>query len=389
MVLIRRPLSDAERLDWLRLIRAENVGPITFFRLLDQYGSAAAALKGLPDLARRGGRSQPLRIPTKADAEQERTACERAGVRMLAACEPDYPEALAAIDDRPPLLFVLGHVHLLRRPAVAVIGARNASANGRRFAQLLARDLSAAGLTVVSGLARGIDAAAHEGALAGGTVAVLAGGVDVIYPEENNTLYHRVIAEGAAISETPVGAQPQARHFPRRNRLISGLSLGVVVVEAALKSGSLITARFALDQGREVLAVPGSPLDPRSQGTNILIREGATLIQSAADVLQALAHLIRPEASEPAGGAPVGAPAAPTPRIEEAELARARLLVLESLSPSPVPIDELVRGCQLSAAMVQTVVLELELAGRAERRPGNQVNLISTSEMESGLGSDP
>jgi DNA processing protein len=385
MALVRRPLSDAERLDWLRLIRAENVGPITFFRLLEQCGSAAAALKALPEFARQGGRSKPLHIPTKADAERERAACAGLGIRLLAACEPDYPETLAAIDDRPPLLFVLGHVHLLRRPAVAVIGARNASANGRRFAQLLARDLTDASLVVVSGLARGIDAAAHEGALAGGTVAVLAGGIDVVYPEENDALYRRVIVEGVAISETPVGTQPQARHFPRRNRLISGLSQGVVVVEAALKSGSLITARYALEQGREVLAVPGSPLDPRSQGTNTLIREGATLIQSAADVLQALAHLTRSTAGEPPGGGPVGGPPTPIKEapIKEADLARARILVLESLNPSPVPIDELVRGCQLSAAIVQTVVLELELAGRAERRPGNQVNLISIPEIGS------
>ncbi len=382
MTLTRRPLSDAERQDWLRLIRAENVGPITFFRLLVQYGSAAAALKALPDLARQGGRTKALRIPTKAEAERELAACARAGVRVLAACEPDYPEALATVDDRPPLLFVLGHAHLLRRPAVAVIGARNASANGRRFAHLLARDLSEAGLVVVSGLARGIDAAAHEGAMAGGTVAVLAGGVDVIYPEENEALYRRLIVEGVAISENPVATQPQARHFPRRNRLISGLSQGVVVVEAALKSGSLITTRFALEQGREVLAVPGSPLDPRCQGTNSLIREGATLIQSAADVLQALAHLTRPKAGE---GAESGPAAKPSPPPDETDLVRARALVLESLSPSPVPIDELVRGCQLSAAIVQTVVLELELAGRAERRPGNQVNLISIPEIESGM----
>jgi len=383
MPLIRRPLSDAERLDWLRLIRAENVGPITFFRLLDQYGSAGAALKALPELAKQGGKSKPLRVPAKAEVERELAACVRAGIRPLAACEPDYPVSLATVDDRPPLLFVLGHAHLLQRPAVAVIGARNASVNGRRFAHMLARELGDAGLVVVSGLARGIDAAAHDGAMAGGTVAVLAGGVDVIYPEDNDALYRRLIVEGVAISENPVGTQPQARHFPRRNRLISGLSLGVVVGEAALKSGSLITARFALEQGREVLAVPGSPLDPRCQGTNSLIREGATLIQSAADVLQVLTPLIRPGAREGTGEALMSRPLAPTPRLDEAELARARVLVLESLSPSPVPIDELVRGCQLSAAIVQTVVLELELAGRAERRPGNQVNLISIPGIES------
>jgi len=378
MALKRHPLSDAERIDWIRLIRTENVGPITFFRLLGQFGTAARALQALPEMARRGGRSAPLRISSKAEAEREAAANARAGARLLAACEPDYPEALAAIDDPPPLVSVLGHAHLLRRRAVAVIGARNASLNGRRFTQTLARDLAEAGLVVVSGLARGIDTAAHEGALAGGTVAVLAGGIDVVYPEENDALYRRIAAEGAVIAESAIGTQPQARHFPRRNRLISGLALGVVVVEAAVKSGSLITARLALEQGREVFAVPGSPLDPRCHGTNNLLRQGATLVQSAADVVQALAAMTRPPMAE--GAQPDLFSAAPPPEIaaalDEAELERARALLLESLSPSPVPIDELVRGCQLSAAIVHTVVLELELAGRIERRPGNQINLI-------------
>ncbi|MEI6560089.1 MAG: DNA-processing protein DprA [Rhodospirillaceae bacterium] len=378
MALIRRPLSDTERLDWLRLIRTENVGPVTFFRLLEQCGSAARALQLLPEMARRGGRSKPLRITSKAEAEREIAATARLGARLLAACEPDYPAALAAIDDAPPLISLLGHGHLLSQGAVAVVGARNASLNGRRFAQQLARDLATAGLVVVSGLARGIDTAAHQGALPGGTVAVLAGGVDVIYPEENEPLYRRLKAEGALIAECPVATQPQARHFPRRNRLISGLSLGVVVVEAAAKSGSLITARFALDQGREVLAVPGSPLDPRSEGPNALIRQGATLVQSAADILEALAGLARPPLAERLQGdlflAPP--PALVTPPADETELARARTLVLESLGPTPVPVDELIRGCQLSPPIVHTVVLELELAGRVERRPGNQVNLI-------------
>ena len=370
----RRPLSDTERLDWLRLIRTENVGPITFFRLLHQFGSAAKALQAMPEMARRGGRTSPLRVPPRAEAEREVSANARIGAKLIAACEPDYPDGLAAIDDPPPLISVLGHRHLLNRRAVAVIGARNASTNGRRLTQQLARDLAEAGLVVVSGLARGIDTAAHEGALAGGTVAVVAGGVDVVYPEENEALYRRIAAEGAVIAECAVGTQPQARHFPRRNRLISGLSLGVVVVEAALKSGSLITARMAADQGRDVFAVPGSPLDPRCHGTNNLIREGATLIQSAADVIQALAATVRPPLAERAEDDLFATLSAPT--VGDAELDRARAVILESLSPSPIPIDELVRGCQLSAAIVHTVVLELELAGRAERRPGNQINLI-------------
>ena len=378
MALIRRPLSDAERLDWLRLIRTENVGPVTFFRLLEQCGSAQRALQFLPEMARRGGRTAPLRVPAKADAEREIAANARIGARLLAACEPDYPEALAAIDDAPPLISVLGNAHLLGKRAVAIVGARNASLNGRRFTQQLARELAEAGLVVVSGMARGIDTAAHEGALSGGTVAVLAGGADVVYPEENEPLYRRLKAEGASVAECAVGTQPQARHFPRRNRLISGIALGVVVVEAAHKSGSLITARFALEQGREVFAVPGSPMDPRCQGPNALIRQGATLVESAADVIEALAHLTRSPLSERAQGDLFQAPppAALIAPPDEDELARARPLILESLGPSPVPVDELIRGCQLSPAIIHTVVLELELAGRVERRPGNQINLI-------------
>ncbi|MEI8394403.1 MAG: DNA-processing protein DprA [Rhodospirillaceae bacterium] len=375
MIVQKRSLSDSERLDWLRLIRAENVGPITFFRLLGQYGTATGALKALPELARRGGRTGPLRIPSKAEAERELSANARLGARLLAACEPEYPHSLAAIDDPPPLISVLGHVHLLDRRSIGIVGARNASLNGRRFTEQLARDLAAAGLVVVSGMARGIDTAAHEGAIEGGTVAVLAGGVDVVYPEENQKLYARLREQGALIAESAVGTQPQARHFPRRNRLISGLSLGVVVIEAAPKSGSLITARFALEQGRDVFAVPGSPMDPRCQGTNNLLRQGATLVETVHDVLQALpaaAPMAEPGGSDDFA---LASPVSPPPD-DESTMVQARKLILESLNHTPVPIDELVRGCHLSAATVHNVVLELELAGRAERRPGNQVNLI-------------
>ncbi|MBK3735627.1 DNA-protecting protein DprA, partial [Azospirillum brasilense] len=264
----RRPLSAAERFDWLRLIRSENVGPITFHRLLERFGGAGAALEALPDLAKRGGRTKPLRIAPKADIDRELAANDRIGARLLFSCEPDYPEPLAALDDAPPVVSVLGHPHLLRRRAVALVGARNASMNGKKFAERLARDLGEAGLLVVSGMARGIDTAAHAGALGSGTAAVVAGGADVVYPPENQALYRDIVQQGVVIAESPVGTTPQARHFPRRNRLISGLSLGVLVVEAALRSGSLITARMALEQGREVMAVPGSPLDPRCQGTN-------------------------------------------------------------------------------------------------------------------------
>lgn len=369
----RRPLTDAERIDWLRLIRTENVGPVTFHRLLEQYGSARRALDLLPDLARRGGRAKPLRIAPKAEAERELATTATLGVRLICACEPDYPEPLAAIDDAPPVIAVRGHVHLLKRRAVAVVGARNASLNGKKFAETIARDLGAAGLLVVSGLARGIDTAAHKGALGSGTVAVMAGGIDVVYPEENEGLYRDIVAQGVAVAESAIGTQPQARHFPRRNRIISGLSLGVLVIEAAMKSGSLITARMALEQGREVFAVPGSPLDPRCQGTNDLLRQGATLVERADDVLRVFQHLRTPPLREREGG--LFTP--PTPVIpDESEVDRARDIVIENLSPSPVAIDELVRGCQLSAPVVLTVALELELAGRVQRLPGNQIALV-------------
>jgi len=354
-----RTLNPSEKLDWLRLIRSENVGPVTFYQLLARFGSAAAALDALPDIARRGGRRNPLAVCTKAAAEREMAAVARAGARLVAWGEPDYPAALAAVDDAPPLLSLRGESAFLQRPALAVVGARNASANGRRFARVVA-----------SGLARGIDAAAHQGALPTGTIAVLAGGIDTVYPEENRELQAAIAERGALIAEMPVGTEPQARHFPRRNRIISGLSRGVLVVEAALRSGSLITARFALEQGREVFAVPGSPLDPRCRGGNDLIRRGATLTESADDILAQLAGQF---AVSPA----VRAPAEATPTASTGELTEAMSHVLERLSPAPVPIDELIRQCQIPPAIVTSVLLELELAGRLERQPGQRVALLA------------
>ncbi len=367
------PLDQGERLDWLRLARSENVGPITFFQLLNRFGSPGAALSALPELARRGGMRRRIRVPPAAAAAREAAALEALGGRFLMRGEAGYPAPLAAIEDAPPVLALLGHGHLLARPMVAVVGARNASGNGRRFARRLAADLGERETVVVSGLARGIDRAAHEGALGTGTVAVLAGGVDVPYPAENRDLYEEIRARGALLAEGPLGTEPRARHFPRRNRIVSGLSAGVVVVEAARRSGSLITARLALEQGREVFAVPGSPLDPRAQGTNDLIRQGATLIQSAADVVEALDAQFRTPISEPVGPGPAPPPGEPPP--EEA-LEPARRAVLECLGPSPMAVDELVRQCHLSPALVSTVLLELELAGRVERQPGSQVSLV-------------
>ncbi len=359
-------MQDSERRAWLRLARTENVGPVTFRNLIARFGSAAAALEELPRLARRGG-GKTFVLPDESDAGREIEALARLGGRMIASCEPDYPHGLAALEAPPPMLSVLGHPHLLRKEMVAIVGARNASALARKFADTLSRDLGFAGLVVVSGMARGIDAAAHEAALAVGTVAVVAGGVDIVYPPENEKLYAAIKAQGVVLSEMRLGEAPQARHFPRRNRIIAGLARGVVVVEAAEKSGSLITAQCALDQGREVFAVPGSPLDPRARGANRLIREGATLTESADDILSVLSPML---------GGGFGEPEAPslTPSAAlEAQADRIRAAVEEALGPAPVEIDELIRQTGAPAAAVLTVILELELAGRCVRQPGNRV----------------
>jgi DNA processing protein len=368
------PLSAQEKLDWLRLIRSDNVGPITFFRLLERFGSAAAALDALPGLARHGGRQ--IKICPKSDAEREMAMGDRLDAGLYARGESGYPPLLAHIEDPPPLLYVLGNAHLLGQDAVAVVGARNASLNGRRFAAKLCRDLGRGGLVVVSGLARGIDASAHDGALETGTVAVIAGGIDVVYPKENAGLYGQIKERGVMISEIKPGTVPLGRHFPRRNRLISGMALGVAVIEATPRSGSLITARLGLEQGREIFAVPGSPLDPRAKGTNGLIRSGALLIESADDVIEAIkAMLPRPFQEDE----PVDFTVFPAEPADQESLVAARPEIVECLSPSPVSVDEIIRNCQFSLAVVSTVLLELELAGRLERHPGNQVSLILDS----------
>ena len=308
----------------------------------------------------------------RAKAESELAALRRLGARLVVLGDGEYPASLAAIDDAPPVLALRGDGAVLARPAVAIVGARNASLNGVRVAQRLAADLAAAGCAIVSGLARGIDTAAHDAAGPEATVAVLAGGIDVVYPPENRALQDRIGERGLLVAELPPGTEPLARHFPRRNRIVSGLSLGVVVVEAAPLSGSLITARFALEQGREVFAVPGSPLDPRSEGTNELLRQGATLTTSAGDILTALGRQTACLA------APEGGETTPpdTAQINDSE----RKLVSDRLGATPVPVDELVRECQLSAAAVLTILLELELAGRLARHPGNQVSLTGLAE---------
>lgn len=364
-------LPHAERLARLRLARTDGVGPVAFRELLTRFGSAEAAIDALPRLAARGGRLNPLRTPSSQQAEAEISAGEQAGADLLFAGEARYPPRLAAVDPPPPLLWVRGAVALLNGPAVAIVGARIASAGGQRFARALASELGQAGYVVVSGLARGIDQAAHVGALPTGTAAVLGGGVDDIYPPEHADLYARIAEEGAIVSESSPGRRAQARDFPRRNRIISGLSLGVVVVEAELRSGSLITARLANEQGREVLAVPGSPLDPRAKGTNDLIRQGAAICEGAEDVIRAVSDLR-------ALREPQGDLFSQPPRDQQAIDAaadRLRTRALALLSPTPIPIDEIVRALREPAPGVLAALVELSLAGRAELLSGGLVAL--------------
>lgn len=366
-------LDDAEKLAWLRLFRTENVGPVTFYQLIENFGTAQKAIEALPSLARRGGRLKNISVYDAGNALAEIEALEKTGGRMIFAAENSYPLALAAIDDAPPVISIVGNERLLNLPSIGVVGARNASLNGRKFAEKISRELGQAGQIVVSGLARGIDASAHTGALPYGTVACVAGGVDIIYPPENAKLYEQIKFEGCIIAESPLGMEPLARHFPRRNRIIAGLSSGVVVVEATLKSGSLITARMATEAGRDVYAIPGHPFDPRAAGPNKLIQDGATLVLGADDILQnirdysATRHILSEDVQ--AGWTPAGLP--------EQDTDDAREIILQNLSSAPVTVDELVRNCHLTVPATQMVLLELELAGRIQRLPANRIVLIN------------
>ena len=358
---------NADGIARLRLIRSANVGPVTYFQLLARFGSAAAAIAAIPDLATRGGGRVP-RIASVAAVEAEVAAVERLGARYLFLGQGLYPPLLAELDTAPPALVVKGDLSLLSKSRVAMVGARNASAAACRFARQLAHDLGGQGLPVVSGLARGIDTAAHDGALATGTIAVIAGGIDIFYPPENEARQRAIGETGLLIAEQPPGVEPHARHFPYRNRIIAGLSLGTIVVEAAPRSGSLITARYAAEFGRDVMAVPGSPLDPRAQGCNGLIREGAVLVQSAADVLETIRPFsVRPIASPPHEFRPGPAP------VDASEAERVR--VSDLLGPTAVSVDEIIRQSELPPAIVQTILLELDLAGRLERHAGGKVSL--------------
>ena len=362
------PEASNDQIARLRLIRSENIGPITYFQLLARFGSAAAALEAIPALAARGGGRAP-RLASRASVEREVEQVERLGARYLFLGQGLYPPLLAELETAPPALIVKGHPGLLDKPGVAVVGARNASAAACRFARTLAQALGNSGMAVVSGLARGIDAAAHDGALETGTIAVVAGGVDIFYPPENEARQRSIAERGLLVSEQPPGVEPRSRHFPSRNRIIAGLAHGTVVVEAAPRSGSLITARCAAEAGREVMAVPGSPLDPRAQGCNQLIREGATLIQSAEDVLEA----IRPSRIRPfrQPERDYGTGEVPAEAGDEA-----RVTIADLLCGTPVPVDELIRQSGLAPAVVQTVLLELELAGRLERHAGGRVSRV-------------
>ncbi len=364
-------LTESQRLDWLRLIRSENVGPRTFRILLNHCGSAGAALQALPDFARRGGAGRAVRICSRDEAERELADAAKMNVAFVALGEDAYPAQLATIDDAPPLVAVRGKAAVLNQPMVAVVGSRNASAAGIKFAERLAQDLGACGLVVASGLARGIEAAAHRASIATGTVAVLAGGHDGIYPPEHVPLVEALIENGAAVSEMPFGYGPRGRDFPRRNRLISGLALGVVVVEAAHKSGSLITGRMALEQNREVFAVPGSPLDPRAAGTNALIKQGATMVTEAEDVIAVLRPIIGDSVAPPK---PALEGEDDAPPLEAPPDARARIVAL--LGPTPVSVDDVIRLSGASTTMVRATLLELELAGRLRRQQGGRVALI-------------
>lgn len=369
-------LTAGQRLDWLRLIRSENVGPVTFRELVNHFGGAGAALEALPALARRGGSAGQIKIYPEDQAQAELARAERIGARFVAYSEAGYPPWLARVDAAPPLVLVKGDAALAARPIVAIVGARNGSAVGQKFTRQLASDLGREGFVIASGLARGIDTAAHMASLERGTIAVLAGGIDITYPPENAELQAKIGERGLLLSERPVGFQPRGQDFPRRNRLISGIAAGVIVVEAAQRSGSLITARLAGEQGREVFAVPGSPLDPRAGGTNKLLKDGATLVTNAEDVIAALAPILGRDRTEP--------PSDLSDRGDEAETAVVpdidqsdREKVIEAMGFSPVDIDEVIRATRLPARQVQVILLELDLAGRLDRLPGNRVELVA------------
>jgi DNA processing protein len=362
---------------WLRLARTENLGPSGVRRLVEQFGNPIAAVKAIE--TRAIGLKKPLQLADARKIDQEFRATQKIGGQIIGFDDPAYPPLLALIDDAPPVITVLGNIELLQRSMVAMVGARNASANGRRLTSLIANDLGTAGWVVASGLARGIDTAAHETTLKTGTIAVIAGGIDAIYPVENTALYHQIAAQGCIIAEGPLGQPPAANLFPRRNRIVAGLSYGVVVVEAALRSGSLVTASRALDQGREVFAAPGSPLDPRCRGSNRLLKDGATLVEGADDILCTLAPMIEDPGWRPPPrriASPIitdlfTAPPAPVDANDNTP----ETVLRQALSMEPALVDDIVRLCALSPEHVMATLMEWELTGDIIRHPGNRVSL--------------
>lgn len=369
------PLGTAERLACLRLIRSDNVGPVTFRELINHFGGAQLALEALPELAQRGGTRRRIRITPLAEAERELESAYKAGARPVFTIEPGYPPALASIDAPPPMLYVKGDTAILTRPAVAIVGSRQASAAGHKLTKRFAHGIGAAGYAIVSGLARGIDAAAHESSLDTGTIAVVAGGVDVVYPPENAALHAAIAERGAILSEQPPGFTPRGKDFPRRNRIISSIALGVLVVEAARRSGTLSTANHAGEQGREVFAVPGHPLDPRAEGTNDLLKRGATLATEPADVIEALAPLsgLSPAqafAEQNSDAAWQPTPPQPPPLLADTDRSR----VLAALGPAPVDMDALMRATGLPPRALAVILMELDLAGRIVRHGSGLVS---------------
>lgn len=362
-------LSDDERIDWLRLSQSENVGPITFVKLLERFGLVQQAIAALPELSKRGGMKRPLVVLEKQRAEDWLNAATKLGARFVGLNEPDYPDWLRQIPSAPPLICICGNVKLAQQPVIGIVGARNASAVAIKFTKQLSRQLVEAGYVIASGLARGIDTAAHEAAMPKNTIAVIANGFDYFYPPENEKLQRAIALEGLIISEFVPGAVPKAEYFPRRNRIISGVSMGVIVVEAAMRSGSLITARFANEQGRQVFAVPGSPLDPRCEGTNKLIKDGASMLTSVDDVLEALgssasfprhSHMPEPRVQ---------------PKYDDVEIGeQERLRVLGLLSPTPLELDDIIRESHLAPEQVMAILLELEIAGQARRDSGGRIS---------------
>lgn len=373
-----KDLDDTERLAAMRLFRTENIGPITYYQLIERFGSAGEALTQLPELAKRGGRKKPLTPPSEKEIEREYKALLKLGGQIITVQDKAYPLALTATEDAPPVLSVIGNVSLLNKSCVAIVGARNASINGRKFARKIAHELGARGQTITSGLARGIDTAAHEGSIDTGTIAVVASGIDVVYPEENQKLYEEIAEKGLIIAENKLGAKPYTSAFPRRNRIVSGISKGIIVVEATRRSGSLITARMAGEQGRDVYAVPGSPFDPRAAGPNYLIREGATLVRNADDVMEILMDFSGNSLREPPTAVINFIPHLQEVQNKDNEEAPEirQEKILSHLSFTPISVDELLRACHLTISALQTTLLELELAGRVKRLPGNRLSLL-------------